>query len=178
MSAMRRRQFITLLGATAAWPFAVRAQQARRVSIIGVLWHAGSAEEEGSNFKALVKGLRDLGYVEGRNIILEHRFPNEVPDRFRSMAAELVASGVDVLIGVGANAAPYAKDSTTTIPVIFVLVSDPIGSNLVKSLERPEGNVTGISNSAADLIGKRLELQHSCHMEPTLTPSVIARPST
>jgi putative ABC transport system substrate-binding protein len=74
------------------------------------------------------------------------------------MAAELVASGVDVLIDVGANAAPYAKDATTTIPVIFVLVSDPIGSNLVKSLARPEGNVTGIANSAADLIGKRLEL--------------------
>jgi putative tryptophan/tyrosine transport system substrate-binding protein len=74
------------------------------------------------------------------------------------MAAELVALGVDVLIGVGANAAPYVKDATTTIPIIFVLVSDPIGSNLVKSLARPEGNVTGISNSPADLIGKRLEL--------------------
>ena len=75
------------------------------------------------------------------------------------MAAELVALGVDVLIGVGANAAPYAKDATTTIPVIFVLVSDPIGSNLVKSLARPEGNVTGISNS----------------MEPILTQSVTVR---
>jgi putative ABC transport system substrate-binding protein len=155
---MRRREFVTLLGGAATWPLAARAQQPRRVSIIGVLWHAGSAEEEGSNFKALVKGFRDLGYIEGRNVVLEHRFPNEEPDRFRSMAAELVASGVDVLIGVGANAAPYAKDATTTIPVIFVLVPDPIGSNLVKSLARPEGNVTGISNSAADLVGKRLEL--------------------
>jgi ABC-type uncharacterized transport system substrate-binding protein len=99
-----------------------------------VLWHAGSAEEEGSNFKALVKGF----YIEGRMIILEHRFPNEVPDRFRSMAAELVSSGVDVLIAVGANAAPYAKNATTTIPVVFVLVSDPIGSGLVKSLARPK----------------------------------------
>jgi ABC-type uncharacterized transport system substrate-binding protein len=155
---MRRREFVTLLGGAATWPLAARAQQPRRVSTIGVLWHAGSAEEEGSNFKALVKGFRDLGYIEGRNVVLEHRFPNEEPDRFRSMAAELVASGVDVLIGVGANAAPYAKDATTTIPVIFVLVPDPIGSNLVKSLARPEGNVTGISNSAADLVGKRLEL--------------------
>ena len=154
-----RREFISLVGGAAvAWPLAARAQQPRRVSIIGVLWHAGSAEEEESNFKALVKGFGDLGYIEGRNIIIEHRFPNEEPDRFTSMAAELVASGVDVLIGVGANAAPYAKDATTTIPVIFVLVSDPIGSNLVKSLARPEGNVTGISNSAADLVGKRLEL--------------------
>jgi putative tryptophan/tyrosine transport system substrate-binding protein len=155
---MKRRAFITLLGGAAAWPLAARAQQGRKVPRIGVLWHAGSADEEGSNFKALVKGFSDLGYVEGRTIVLEHRFPNEVPDRFRSMAAELVASGVDVLIAVGANAAPYAKNATTTIPIVFVLVSDPIGSGLVKSLARPEGNVTGVSNYAADLIGKRLEL--------------------
>jgi len=156
---VKRREFITLLGgAAAAWPLAARAQPARKVPRIGVLWHAGSAEEEGSNFKALVKGFTDLGYIEGRTIILEHRFPNEVPDRFRSMSAELVSSGVDVLIAVGANAAPYAKNATTTIPVVFVLVSDPIGSGLVRSLARPEGNVTGVSNYAADLIGKRLEL--------------------
>jgi putative tryptophan/tyrosine transport system substrate-binding protein len=155
---VRRRAFIMFLAAGAAWPLAARAQQARKTPRIGVLWHAGSAEEEGSNFKALVKGFTDLGYVEGRTAILEHRFPNEVPERFRSMAAELAASGVDVLIAVGANAAPYAKNATTTIPVVFVLVSDPIGSGLVKSLARPEGNVTGISNYAADLIGKRLEL--------------------
>jgi putative ABC transport system substrate-binding protein len=158
-SKMERRDFITLLGgAAAAWPIAARAQQARKIPRIGVLWHAGSAEEEGSNFKALVKGFSDIGYIDRRNIILEHRFPNEEPDRFRSMAAELVASGVDVLIGVGANAAPYAKNATMTIPIVFVLVSDPIGGGLVKSLARPEGNVTGISNYAADLIGKRLEL--------------------
>ena len=71
----RRKFLATLGGAAASWPLAARAQQPRRVSIIGVLWHAGSAEEEGSNFKALVKGFRDLGYIEGRNIIIEHRFP-------------------------------------------------------------------------------------------------------
>ena len=123
-----------------------------------MLWHAGSAEQEGSNYRALVKGFMDLGYVDGRNIVLEHRFPNELPAQFRSMAAELVASEVDVLVSIGANAAPYAKDATNTIPVVFAIVPDPLGSKLVKSLARPEANVTGLSNTAIDLIGKRLEL--------------------
>ena len=154
-----RRNFLATLGsAAAAWPLAARAQQAARIPRVGVLWHAGSAEEEGSNFRALVKGFADLGYVEGRSIVLEHRFPNERSDQFRSMAAELVASRVDVLVSVGANAAPYAKEATTTIPVVFALVPDPLGSKLIKSLARPEENVTGLSNSASDLIGKRLEL--------------------
>jgi len=155
---IRRREFIALLGGAAAWPLAASAQQSTKLPRIGVLWHAGSAEQEGSNFTELVKGFTDLGYVDGRNIILEHRFPNELPDRFKNMAAELVDSKVDVLISVGSNAAPYAKNATTTIPVIFVSVSDPIGGGLVKSIARPEANVTGISNSASDLIGKRLEL--------------------
>jgi putative ABC transport system substrate-binding protein len=156
---MRRRDFIKVIaGSATAWPLAARAQQSAKIPRIGVLWHAGSAAEEGPNFTDLVRGFTDLGYIGGRNIILEHRFPNEVPDRFRGMADELVKSGVDILISVGANAAPYAKNATTTIPVIFVAVPDPIGSGLVKSIARPEGNVTGISNSAADLISKRLEV--------------------
>src|SRR4029453_14887502 len=153
-----RRKFLATLGGAAAWPIAARAQQAARIPRVGVLWHAGSAEEEGSNFRALVKGFADLGYVEGRSIVLEHRFPNERSDQFRSMAAELVASRVDVLVSVGANAAPYAKEATTTIPVVLALVPDPLGTKLIKSLARPEENVTGLSNSASDLIGKRLEL--------------------
>ena len=99
-----------------------------------------------------MKGFRDIGYTEGRDIVLEHRFPGEVPEKFRSMAAELVASKVDVLVAVGANTPPYAKEAT--IPVVFALVPDPLGSKLVKSLARPEANVTGLSNTAFDLIGK------------------------
>ena len=156
---MRRREFLKVIGGVAAsWPLAARAQKTARVPRVGVLWHASSAEDEGSNYRALVKGFVDLGYVEGRNIVLEHRFPNELPAQFRSMAAELAASGVDVLVSIGANAAPYAKDATTTIPVVFAIVPDPLGSKLVKSLARPEANVTGLSNSASDIIGKRLEL--------------------
>jgi putative ABC transport system substrate-binding protein len=86
---MRRRQFIAGVGGAIAWPLAGRAQQSTRIPRIGVLWHAGSAEEEGSNFRALVKGFAALGYVEGRNIVMEHRFPNERPENFRSMAADL-----------------------------------------------------------------------------------------
>lgn len=154
----KRREFIMLLGASAAWPIAASAQQNLRLPRVGVLWHAASAAAEGSNFDALVRGFADLGYIEGRTIVLEHRFPAERPERFRSMAAELVASNVDVLVSAGANAAFYAKEATSRIPVVFVVVPDPLGSNLVRSLARPEANVTGLTNSASEVIGKRLEL--------------------
>lgn len=155
---MRRREFITVLGGVAtAWPFAARAQQSRKIPRIGVLWHAGSAEEEGPYFRGLIEGLTNLGYIDGRNIILEHRFPNETPDLFRSMAAELVTSKVDILIGVGSQTAPYVKSATTTIPIIFVFSPDPVGTKLVASLARPGGNATGLTNFAAELIGKRLQ---------------------
>ena len=155
---MQRRAFIALLGGAAAvWPQAVLAQQTGKIPRIGVLWHARSAEEEGPYFRGLIEGLRALGYVDGRNIILEHRFPNETPDRFRSMAAELVSLNVDVLIGVGSQTAPYVKSATTTIPIIFVFSPDPIGTKLVANLARPGGNATGLTNFAADLIGKRLQ---------------------
>jgi putative ABC transport system substrate-binding protein len=154
---MLRRDFCRLAGVALAWPVAVRAQQRRRIPTIGVLWHAAGPEEEGPYFKALVQGFKDLGYVEGENLRLEHRFPNEIPDRFRTMARELVSQNVDVLIGVGSATAFYVKDATTTIPMIFIFVPDPVGTKLVASLARPGGNITGLTNFAADLIGKRLE---------------------
>jgi putative ABC transport system substrate-binding protein len=142
---MQRREFITLLGsAAAAWPLSARAQKAAgKIPRIGVLWHAGSAEEEGRYFTGFIEGLRDLGYIAGQNIILEHRFPNEMPDRFRNMAAELVSMNVDVFVSVGSQTAFYAKDATTTIPVVFIFVPDPIGSKFVSSFARPGGNATG-----------------------------------
>jgi len=95
-----RRKFIAALGgAAAAWPLAARAQQANKVARVGYLWHAANAEEEGPYYKALLEGFARLGYVPGRNVILEHRFPNENPDLFRSMAAELVSLKFDVLMG-------------------------------------------------------------------------------
>jgi putative ABC transport system substrate-binding protein len=151
-----RREFLLVLGGMAMTRVS-NAQQVRKIPKIGVLWHAANAEEEGPYFRALLQGFKDIGYVERRNIIFEHRFPNEAPERFKSMAAELVALNVDVLISVGTTGAPYAKNATTTIPVVFTLVADPVGSKLVDSLPRPGGNVTGLSTFAPDLIGKRLE---------------------
>jgi putative ABC transport system substrate-binding protein len=155
---MRRRDFIKVIGGGAvAWPLAARAESSSRIPRIGVLWHAGSAAEEGRYFTGFVDGLRGLGYLDGINIILEHRFPNEMPDRFRNMAAELVSLNVDVLVSVGSQTAFYAKDATRTIPIVFIFVPDPVGSKFVMSLARPGGNATGLTHFAADLIGKRLE---------------------
>jgi putative tryptophan/tyrosine transport system substrate-binding protein len=154
---MQRRKFITLLGgAAAAWPLAARAQGKAQIPKIGVLWHAGNAEEEGPLFTALVEGFRNLGYVEGRNIALEHRFPNEMPERFKSMAAELVTLNVNVLVSAAIVAALALREATKTIPLVFMFIPDPVGSKLVDSLARPGGNATGLSNFAPDLIGKRL----------------------
>ena len=134
---------------------------------VGVLWQAGSAEEEGENYKGMIEGFRSLGYVDGQNIVLDHRFPNEVPEQFARMAAELVAQQVDVLIAAAAAGAQAAKRATTTIPIIFMYVADPIGAKLVESLARPGGNVTGLSNYSADLTG--LRLQFLKEIVPTLT---------
>jgi putative tryptophan/tyrosine transport system substrate-binding protein len=156
---IHRREFIFALGGAAtAWPLGARAQDKRRIPKVGILWHAGNAEEEGPLFTTLVDGFRKLGYIDGQTIILEHRFPNEIPERFRSMAAELVALKVDVLLSSGNNAAPYAKNATATIPVVAMLIGDPVGTKLVDSIARPGGNVTGLSFFAAELIGKRLQL--------------------
>jgi putative ABC transport system substrate-binding protein len=156
---MRRRAFLGLVGgAAAAWPVLARAQQAKPVPRVGVLWHAGSANEEEVYLSVLQKAFHDLGYVEGRNITLEHRFPAEQADRFRSMARELVESKVDVIIAVSALGAKEARQATRTIPIVVVIDPDPVGSGLIESLSHPGGNVTGLSLMAVDLSGKRLAL--------------------
>jgi hypothetical protein len=116
---LRRREFVTLIGGGVAWPLVASARDAAKVPVIGVLWHAGSPDEEQPFFGALNKGFSDLGYVDGQNIRLEHRFPNELPDRFKSMAAELVELRVDVLVGVTAGAV-YEKAATSTIKLAAI----------------------------------------------------------
>jgi putative ABC transport system substrate-binding protein len=155
---MKRREFITFLGSAAAWPLIANAQQPGKVFRVGVLWHAANAEEEEVYLSVLRKALNNLGYIEGRNIELIHRFPAEQPERFRQLAVELVNEKVDVLIGVNSQAALPLKRSTNTIPIVFVVVPDPVGLGLAESLSRPGGNATGLSSMITDLSGKYLEL--------------------
>jgi putative ABC transport system substrate-binding protein len=155
---MRRRDFVSFIGgAMLAVPGIARAQPAGKIPTVGYLWHAGNAKEETPYFEALLEGFAKLGYVEGRNIKLEHRFPNETPERFKSMAAELVSLNVDVLMG-GAIASTYLRDATTKIPIVFMFVPDPVGMKFVQSIARPGGNITGLSNFGRDVAGKRLQL--------------------
>lgn len=154
---MRRRDFIVgMAGSAGAWPLTARAQQS--TTAVGVLWHAGRAEEEDVYLSPLQKAFNDLGYTEGKNIHLEHRFPAENPDRFRALAQELVGLKPDAIIAVTTRGAIDVKKLTRTIPIVFVLVADPFGAGLVESLAHPGGNATGLSLMAVDLSGKHLAL--------------------
>jgi putative ABC transport system substrate-binding protein len=149
----------TFLGAALAVASGVaHAQEMRRRPKIGVLWHAASAEEEGKYYLALVESLRALGYEHGKTAEIEHRFPAEVKERFEHYARELVALGVDVLMAVTPQAAIAAKRATSTIPIVFLIVPDPVAAGLVASLASPGGNATGSSTVATDLMAKRLQL--------------------
>jgi len=137
------------------WPLRSRAQNGK-MPVVGYLWHAGSAAEEEPYYGAIVDGFARLGYVDGRNIRLQHRFPDEKPEAFKQMAADLVALKPDVLMG-GAITTSYLKEATSSIPIVFMFVPDPIGLKLVKSFGQPGGNVTGFVNFGRDLVGKRLQ---------------------
>ena len=154
-----RRSF--LVGVGVGWlstALPAFAQQGPKGPRIGVLWHAGNAEEESIPLGGLVEGFRKLGYIDGENIIFEHRFPNEQPERFFALAAELAQIKVDVLIAVTRQAAIAAQSATTTIPTVFIAVPDPVGSKLVDNLARPSGNITGLTNMAVELVPKRMEM--------------------
>jgi putative ABC transport system substrate-binding protein len=148
------------------WPRLARAQRPARIPKVGVLWHAANIEEETPYFQSLVEGFSKLGYVDGQSITLEHRFPNEVPEVFDKMAAELVSLNCDVLVGAGA-AGSHLKKATKTTPIVFMFVPDPIGADLVEGIARPGGNVTGLSNFSVQLSAKRLE--YLKEIVPTVT---------
>ena len=172
---MRRRTFITLLGGAAAWPLAARAQQpAGRVPRIGFL---GSATPAGSAkaIDQLRMGLREFGYVEGRNIIIEFRWAEERYDRLPQLVRELIARRVDLLITHGTPGTRAAKQTTSTIPIVMAISGDAVATGLVSSLARPGANVTGSTFFLPELNAKRLEvLKEAC---PSIShPTALSNP--
>jgi putative ABC transport system substrate-binding protein len=154
---LRRRDFLTLLsGAIAAAPLAASAE-ARKVPRIGFLGNS-TAALEANLVGPFREGLRDLGYVEGRSILIEYRWAEGNYERFPSLVAELIALRVDVIVTAGTPAALAVKKVTKSIPLVMVAVGDPVGTGLVASLARPDGNATGLTSIAPELEGKRLEL--------------------
>src|SRR5581483_8339944 len=151
---MKRRQFIALLGAAASWPLAARAQQAA-MPRVGYVWIGARGTDVTG--KGLRKGLAELGYEVGRNIILEDRFAEDDSARVPALIADLLAQKVDVLVTVGSFATLAAQRATSTVPIVFAS-GDPVKSGIVASLNRPGGNATGISILASDYSAKWLEL--------------------
>src|SRR5215471_3070701 len=151
----RRRQFITLLGGAAvAWPLSTNAQQAESKYTVGILVAGNNVAE----LTTVVAALRELGWVEGKNVVFEPRFAENRLERLPELATDLVRLKVDVIAAAGTLAPLAAKQATSTIPIVMTAAGDPLGSGLVASLARPGGNVTGMSLMAPDLGGKRLEL--------------------
>jgi ABC-type uncharacterized transport system substrate-binding protein len=153
---VNRREFIALVGGAAVgWPVAANAQQAAKVARIGYLWLNLAASPHLR--EAFRQGLRDLGNIEGRNVAIEYRDAEGKLERLPALAAELVALKVDVIVAGPTVATLAAKQATRTLPIVFPVAADPVGSGLVTSLARPGGNVTGLSLLAPELIGKCLE---------------------
>ena len=155
---MRRREFITLLGGTvAAWPHAAVAQQAGKLPTIGFLG-ASTRSAENEWIAAFVQRLRELGWVEGRTIVIEYRWAEGHDERLHELASELVRLKVDLILTHNTPPPIAAKQATSTIPIVFATAGDPVGTDIVASLARPGGNITGLSSQAPEIASKRLEL--------------------
>ncbi len=152
-----RRQFIFAVGGAAAvaWPLSLRAQQRNPVRRIGVLLF-GTPDTDPS-LGAFLRGLRDLGYIESQNIVIEYRYADGKPDRLRSLAGELVAIKPDLIFALGGDVAPSARVATSTIPIVVAVSNDPVQAGLVASLARPGGNITGVTFVSSDIAAKRLQ---------------------
>jgi putative ABC transport system substrate-binding protein len=151
---MKRRQFITLLSGAAAWPISARAQQPAKLPRIGFL----STEAADSLSDAFKEGLRELRYVEGQTIAIDWRFSGDRVERLPELAAGLVRLGVDLIVVTTTAPANAARAASSTIPIVFVSVSDPVEFGFIKSLAQPGGNMTGLANTNVELSAKRLEI--------------------
>lgn len=156
---MNRRHFIALLGVAAvAWPRAARAQTPGKLPRIGYLSDEGPSSNPFASCNSVLDGLRQRGYADGRNIIIEYRYAAGKVEQLPSLAADLVDKHVEVILAIGTPAAKAAMAATRTIPIVFARAGDPVGSGLVAGLAHPGGNATGVSILTTDLAGKRLEV--------------------
>jgi putative ABC transport system substrate-binding protein len=172
---IRRRDFITLLGGSAAaWPLTARAQQ-RAMPVIGFL-HYASSEAYAPNAAKFAQGLREGGFVEGQNVAIEYRWAESQSDALPTLAADLVRRQVAVIVaGGGSVAAAAAKFATSTTPIVFVVGDDPVKAGLADSLSRPGGTVTGVTFFSVELVGKRLGLLHD--LVPRVTTIAYLEPT-
>ena len=172
---MRRREFLgALSGAVAAWPFGARAQQHERMRRVGVLMSTAADDPVGqARIAAFHQGLQQLGWTIGHNVRIDSRWPAGDTERFRRYAAELVALSPDVILATGSAAAAPLLQATRTVPIVFVIVPDPVGAGLVNSLARPGGNATGFIQFEYGISGKWLELLKQ--IAPGVTRAAILR---
>ena len=154
---MNRREFVALLGGTAAWPLAARAQQPGKLPTIGFLG-ANTASSQRTSTDAFVQRLHELGWIENRTVAIEYRWAEGREERFAEIAAELIRLKVDVILTYGTLSSLAVKKATAVIPIVFAAAGDPVGTGLVASLARPGGNITGLSIQQTDLASKRLEM--------------------
>ena len=175
---LQRREFITLLGGAAAlWPLAARAQQGERMRHVGVLMNTAADDPEGqARLTGFLQAMQELGWTDGRNVRIDTRWGAGDADRFRRYAVELVALAPDVILAAGNPVTGALQQATRTVPIVFALAADPVGSGFVASLARPGGNTTGFASTEFGISGKWLELLKE--IAPRVTRVAVLRDPT